>query len=219
MNHNIVNALKGSDFKGWFDRLVPELQSDVLRIVRYVLLILQDTGIDESGNHLVAIWPRKGNPLGCFKIHCKDTTFWARMLQDSPECATFAYVTPLCFETDEWNCQNLQTAPWHNRSVVLNTAVSLHNTGVVRVDPWRLRHEQSYVIGQPGNYLVGKVSMSNSPATMHIPPHLDISRSVIPASVQARIKEHLREKQYTNAPAHGVIVVARHPQLISLGFQ
>lgn len=111
VNHNIVDALKGSDFKAWFDRLVPELQSDVLRIVRYVLLILQDTGIDQSGDHLVAIWPRKGNPLGCFKIPCKDATFWARMLQDSPDCATFAYVTPLCLETHEWKCQKLQTAP------------------------------------------------------------------------------------------------------------
>lgn len=140
------------------------------------------------------------------------------MLQDYSDCATFAYVTPLCLETHEWKCQNLQTAPWHNRSVILNTAVSLHKSGVATVDPWRLRHEQSYAIGQPGNYLVGKVSISMS-AAMHIPPHLDISRSVIPASVQARIKEHLREKQCTNAPAHGVIVVARHPQLFSLGFQ
>jgi len=219
VNHNIVDALKGSNFKAWFDHLVPELQSDVLRIVRYVLLILQDTGIDQSGDHLVAIWPRKGNPLGCFKIPCKDATFWARMLQDSSDCATFAYVTPLCLETHEWKCQKLQTAPWHNRSVVLNTAVSLHKSGVALVDQWRLRHEQSYVIGQPGKYLVGKVSISKSAATMHIPPHLDISRSIIPASVQARIKEHLREKQCTNAPAHGVIVVARHPQLFPLGFQ
>ena len=74
-NHNIIDALKGSNFKVWFDRLIPELQSDVLRIVRCVLLILQDTGIDQSGNHLVAIWPRKENPLGCFKIPCKDATF------------------------------------------------------------------------------------------------------------------------------------------------
>ena len=209
VDHNIVDALKGSDFKAWFDRLVPELQSDVLRIVRYVLLILQDTGIDQSGDHLVAIWPRKGNPLGCFKIPCKNATFWARMLQDSSDCATFAYVTPLCLETHEWKCQELQTAPWHNRSVVLKTAVSLHQSGVATVDQWRLRHEQSYVLGQPGNYLIGKASISNSIATMHIPPHLNISKTVIPASVQARIKEHLREKQCTNAPAHGVIVVAR----------
>ena len=217
VNHNIVDALKGSDFKAWFDHLVPELQNDVLRIVRYVLLILQETGIDQSGDHLVAIWPRKGNPLGCFKIPCKDATYWARMLKDSSDCATFAYVTPLCLETNEWKCQKLQTALWHNRSVLLNTAVSLHKPGVAPVDQWRLRHEQSYVIGQPGNYLVGKVSISKSTTT--IPPHLDISRSIIPASVQARIKEHLREKQCTNAPAHGVIVVARHPQLFSLGFQ
>ena len=219
VNHHIVDALKGSDFKAWFDRLVPELQNDALRIVRHILLVVQDTGINQSGDHLVAIWPRKGSPLGCFKIPCKDVSFWARMLQDSSDCATFAHITPLCLETHQWKCQKLQTAPWLNRSVVLNTAVSLHKPGIVNVDYWRLRHEQSYLIGQPGKYLVGKVLILKSPATEHIPPYLDISRSIIPAFVQARIKEHLREKQCTNAPAYGVIVSARHPHSFSLGLQ
>lgn len=55
VNHNIVDALKDSVFKASFDRLVPELQIDVLRIVRYVLLIFQDAGIDQSEDHLIAI--------------------------------------------------------------------------------------------------------------------------------------------------------------------
>ncbi|KAI9840817.1 MAG: hypothetical protein M1837_001290 [Sclerophora amabilis] len=218
-NHNIVAALRGANFQEWFDSLVPDLQSDVLRIVRYVLLVLQDTGIDRSGEHLVAVWPRKGSPLGCFKIPCKDATYWARMLQDSSDCATFAYVSPLCLETHQWKCQKLETAPWLNRSVVLNTAVSPHKFGVTTAGQWRLRHEQSYLIGQPGRYLVGKVSLSMSPFTMHVPPHLDISKSTIPSSMQARIQEHLRERQSTNAPAHGVFVLTNHPHSLFLGFK
>ena len=210
VDHKIVDALRGPNFKEWFDRLVPELQSDVLRIVRYVLLVLQDTGIDQSGKSLIAIWPREGSPLGYFRIPCKNGTFWARMLQDSPNCATFAYVTPLCLETHQWKCQELETAPWHNRSVVLNTAVSLHKHGMSTVDQWRLQNEQSYLIGQPGKYLIGKVQIPMSPATIHIPPCLDISKSMIPVFMQARIKEHLRERQYTNAPAHGVTVLTKY---------
>lgn len=210
VNHHIVDALKGSDFKAWFDRLIPELQNDVLRIVRYVLIVLQDTGIDHSGDQLVAIWPRRGSPLGCFKIPCKDVSFWARMLKDSSDCATFTYITPLCLETHHWRCQNLQRAPWHCRSVVLSTAVSLHQPGKATADQWELRHERSYLIGQPGNYLVGKVSILHTAATQYVPPHLDISRSRLPAMVQARIKEHIREKQWTHAPACGVMVSAKH---------
>lgn len=180
-SHNIVEALRGGRFKEWFEGLDSELQSDVLRIVRYVLLILQDTGIDRSGNHLVAIWPRKSSPLGCFKIPCKDATFWAKMLEDSPDCATFAYITPLCLETNECKCQKRETAFWKNRSEVLNTAVSRHvKNGIIRTAGWGLTHEQSYLIGQPEKYLLGKVSIQ-SPTMIHIPPRLYISSSMIPA--------------------------------------
>ena len=218
-NHHFIDALRGANFRGWFDNLASDLQNDVLRIVRYVLLILQDTGIDQSGDYLVAIWPRAGNALGCFKIPCKDATYWARMLRDSPDCATFAYVTSICLETPNCPCQKLETAFWHNRSVTLNTAVSRHVSGIATADPWALRHEQSYLIGQPGSYLIGKVSKLISPTAPQTPAQLDISKSKIPVSVQARTKERLREKQFTDAPAHGVMVLTKNPHPFSLGLR
>ena len=202
--HDIIGALRGTNFRDWIEALAPALQTNVVQIVRYVLLLLQDTGIDRSGENLVAIWPQKNEPLGCLKIPCKNATSWARILADSPHCATFAYITPICLIEDNCECQRLQAAPWHNRSLALNTAVSRFvNSGIVTTGPWALRHEQSYLIGTPEKYFLGKAIISNNP------PRLYISTSMIPERLQARIKERIREKQCTDARAHGVVVLAK----------
>ncbi len=202
--HDIIGALRGTNFRDWIEALAPALQTDVVRIVRYVLLLLQDTGIDHSGENLVASWPQKNEPLGCLKIPCKNATSWARILADSPHCATFAYITPMCLVEDNCKCQRLQVAPWHNRSLALNTAVSRFvNSGIVTAGSWTLRHEQSYLIGTPEKYFLGKAIISNNP------PRLYISTSMIPERLQARIKERIREKQRMDACAHGVVVLAK----------
>lgn len=214
-SHDFVGALRGNNLKGWFDNLDKELQHDAFRIVRYVLLILQDTGIDRSGDYLVAIWPHRSDPLRCFKIPCKKATSWARMLADSPDCATFAYITPLCLETDRYQCQGLSAPCWHNNSVVLSTAVSRHvRNHAVTAAPWALKHEQSYLIGPSENALLGRVIRPSSPSNMLDPPSLQISSSMIPLHVQRRvierIKERIREKQCSDVKAQGVMVVAGH---------
>ena len=216
-NYNIIGALHGNNFKSWFESLNRGLQDDVYRVVRYVLLVLQDTGIDRSGDHLVAIWPHKSDPLRCFKIPCKKATSWAQMLADSPNCATFAYITSLCLETDECKCQKQQTPLWHNKSFILNTAVSRHVCNdVMTTGSWVLKHAQSYLIGPVEKCLLGKAVLPSSPATMYDLPRLHISSSKLTKSVLPRVRvwiserEHIREKQYSDARAQRVMVLAKN---------
>lgn len=213
-DHQMVDALKREDLRSWFDGLNLELQNDFTRIIRYVLLIFQDTGIDHSNEHLVVAWPRSINPFGCFKISCKKINFWARMLADSGHCATFAYVTPLYLETDECNCQNQETALWKSTSAVLHTAVSLFvDSGwmpTVSSESWALRHEGSYLIGKLAMFLLVKAANSTSLITVHDRARLYISTSKIPVRFQRRVRDRIREKQCTNTRAQQVLVSAKH---------
>lgn len=223
--HDMIGALSGANFGHWFDGLDVGLQNDAMRIIRYVLSILGDTGIDDSGDsgdHHVAIWPRKDNPLGCMRIPCKKDTLWARMLQDSEHCATFAYINPLCLETQQWKCQKKETARWYNKSVALNTQVSLYikqHHGVSSNDRSQLKNKQTYLVDPRGKYLIGKALVPNSPTTMYALPEICVSPSILPGGVQARLKEHLREKHFANARAQRVIVLTKQSQSFILPFR
>ena len=52
---DIIGTLSGTDFRDWIKALDPTLQTNVVRIVHCVMFLLQDTGIDRSGENLVAI--------------------------------------------------------------------------------------------------------------------------------------------------------------------
>ncbi|KAF6219484.1 hypothetical protein HO133_003951 [Letharia lupina] len=214
VRHNMAEALKGDHFRDWFDGLPRRLQGDAMHIIRYVLLTIQDTGIDRSNKNLVVAWPQKGNPLGCFKIPCRKTNSWALMLADSAHCATFAYVTPLCLETDECKCQKSESARWQNTTAVLNTAVSLfidnRKVSAVSVKSWALRHEESYLIGKPGLILYGKVGTPTSLITVHNWARLYLSTSRIPKAFKRVKPERIREKQCTSTRSQQVMVLAKH---------
>lgn len=218
VNHKMIDALRGDNLRSWFENLSLEMQDNFMKIVRHVLLVLRDTGIDHSREYLVVAWPQKDMPFGCCKIPCKKTSFWARMLADSEHCATFAYVTPLCLETDECKCQNLEKVQWQNTSAAFNTAVSPFMNSArlpaVSTKPWALRHEQSYLIGKPGLFLLGEAVLSTTLITIHNRPRLYVSPSKIPGRYQQRLlerirEERIREKQCTGTPAQQVMVLTK----------
>jgi hypothetical protein len=75
---------------------------------------------------------------------------WARILADSEDCATFACIKPLCFEVEKHKCRGLKTAPWHNVTKMLDTAVcpQLSNRELMAaantIAPWKLKHDVSF---------------------------------------------------------------------------
>ncbi|RDL41517.1 uncharacterized protein BP5553_01496 [Venustampulla echinocandica] len=115
-----------SDLGQWFDRLSTGLRESAIQIVRSMLGILKDTGIDKNGEELVIAWVRKEDPYLCLRLRCEKTSLWARILADSEDCATFACITPLCIEIEKHKCRGLEVAPWHSVSNLLDTAVCQH---------------------------------------------------------------------------------------------
>ncbi len=70
-----------------------------------------------------------GVPVQCFKIPCRRENHWTRIVADSEELATFAYVTTDCLETDAVKCRGLD-ASWANSTASFWTAISCCEDGL-----------------------------------------------------------------------------------------
>jgi hypothetical protein len=216
VDHKILDAFQRSDLQEWLGNLGSELRVLVVRIIRYILLVLKDTGIGKKGEYFVIAWIQRAKPFQCFKVPCKRESHWARILADSVDCATFAYVTSRCLETGGLKCRG-PTAMWLNRSALLETAVCRHKQSEEQPKsaamPWALKHADLYSMGKPDSLLWVRVDRpsSNENARLHvmwsmIPPEflfrLDVKR--LPKRLQ-----RIRERQAIDAPAENVVVVSK----------
>jgi hypothetical protein len=212
----IVENFRHGDLEKWFDQLSAPLRETSIHIVRSLLEVLKDTGIDRNGEELVVAWVRKESPYSCLRLRCEKTSLWALILADSGDCATFACITPLCLEIENHECRNLEVAPWHNVSSILDTAVCQHlsnrdiQTVANTLAPWRLQHQVSYWIGKSGLNLIAKVWLTNE----HAEPRLVIKQKVIPEKYRARLPRvmverlgRLRERQIDDTIAKQVVIL------------
>ncbi|KFY80888.1 hypothetical protein V499_00298 [Pseudogymnoascus sp. VKM F-103] len=222
----IIEALeKGSrTLKLWYDELCnlpnfQDLQILTKRLIRYILLVLRDTGIDRDHKTFLIACPQgylTGQPISmCLPVPCENASSWAKILRDSENCATFACMTNLCLESQEHKCH--QTHPWHCPS--LDTAVQQLR---LRKEPitmspqaWNLEVDSLYWIGIPESGLQARVVKSaDSPF-----PRLHISKSGVPEKTRARLgtmsrlfgpkMNRLREKQIETWPAEDVLILSQ----------
>jgi hypothetical protein len=217
--YSIVQNFRDGDLGQWFDGLKMEQRESAIHIVRSMLEVLKDTGIDKNEEELVLAWVRRESPYSCLRLRCEKNSLWARILADSEDCATFACITPLCLEIKKHRCRGLAIAPWHNVSNILNTAVcpqvsnrelgSVLNTRA----PFKLEHQVSYWIGKSGSNLIAKVWLTNDPE-----PRLVVRQKFIPEKYRSRLPKsmverlgRLREQQVSNAVASQVVVLAEMP--------
>jgi hypothetical protein len=148
--HGIVRIFQEGNIEQWFDSLPSNHRQSAIQIVRSMLEVLKDTGIDKNDEELIVAWVRRESPYSCLRIRCEKSSLWARILVDSEDCATFACITPLCLEIQKHKCRELTVAPWHNVSNLLDTAVcqQVSNRELVSVvntlAPWKLEHQVSY---------------------------------------------------------------------------
>ncbi|KAF8854639.1 hypothetical protein BDZ45DRAFT_747338 [Acephala macrosclerotiorum] len=189
----VIQALKqdSSNIKLWYDGLITrpnfqELQSFTRRLIRHILLVLRDTAID-----------------------CDHKTF--RIACPQEQCATFACMTTLCFESQEHKCQG--TTPCHCPS--LDTAVQQLRTHkepiVIQTQAWSLEIDAMYWIGSPESGLQAKVVKPANSTTLR----LQVSKSRIPQKTRARLgamsrkRDRLRERQIDTWPAEDVLVLSQ----------
>ncbi|KFY16125.1 hypothetical protein V492_01542 [Pseudogymnoascus sp. VKM F-4246] len=222
----IIQALEqgGQVLKQWYDELcklpnVQDLQILTTRLIKYILLVLRDTGIDRDHKTFIIACPQgytTGQPISMYlPVPCENASLWAKILRDSENCATFACMTNLCLESEEHKCH--QTNPWHCPS--LDTAVQqvrLRKEPItISSQAWNLEIDSLYWIGVPESGLQARVMKSaKSPF-----PRLHISRSGIPEKTRARLgtmsrlfgpkMNRLREKQIEAWPAEDVLILSQ----------
>ncbi|KAH8756005.1 hypothetical protein F5883DRAFT_174286 [Diaporthe sp. PMI_573] len=216
--HQIVAALHQSDIKAWIEGLDHAHQRAFEGLVVAVLNLLGDTGIDRKSQNFVIACIQPNLPFQCFKIPCKKENYWARMLADSEETATFAYVTTQCLETCSMKCSG-PAASWTNSTALFWTAVSCYEERIAAVsamappDRWILKHSDAYLIGRPDAALFVQVDRPDVRAD----PRLLVSISTIPTEYLYRFfrkgrpgkPRRLREmKAYDKSAEEVVVLVA-----------
>ena len=211
-DHDVIEAFNTGNLQEWVGNISHELQRFVVHTVRYIISTLRHTGVDNDRKHFVIAWIQKNRPFQCFKIPCKNESHWALMLTDSEDCATFAYITSSCLESDHIKCRGPVTR-WHNTSSLLETAVCRHLTGEKPMrnyvsKPWLLKHSELYCMGSdPQLWAKVERTQCNDVARLYM------SWSPIPSSLLSRLHvklvgQRLREKPAANARAEDVIVLA-----------
>lgn len=233
-SHDIIQAFTQGNLFAWLLTLSPSLQNYVLTLVRTILEQLQHTGIDRRNATLVIAWPQEGDIERGLKVPCKAQTCWAQILADAEDCATFAYVTPKCLETNEVKCRGNMRA-WQNASKMLVTEMSpsrpegqpvaVNNTAsttshapmattATAGTQWELEDKKTYYIKKLDSLLRVKVERPNS--VSNNVAHLVVATSNIPKGLWKRLllkeeerrNHRIREKQAIGDRAEHVVVRA-----------
>ncbi|KAK4213561.1 ankyrin 3 [Rhypophila decipiens] len=219
--HHLITALRSSDIRTLLDSLDHQHQTVFEGLVTAVLHLLRGTGIDRKGEDFVVACIQPDLPFRCFKIPCRKENYWTRMLADSEDTATFAYVTTRCLETARMQCCG-PAVSWRNSASLLWTAVSCYEERVAAAttatpnDKWGLKHCDAYLIGRPDAALSVQVDRPNEKDE----PRLLASCSTIPPQYLYRLfrkarpgkPKRLREMKCFDQTAESVVVLVGGPQ-------
>ncbi|KAI1375232.1 hypothetical protein F4677DRAFT_144715 [Hypoxylon crocopeplum] len=220
---DILRALREDDLGHWLERLGHDHQLAFESLAFAILYLLRDTGVDRKGQNFVVACIQVNLPFRCFKVPCKgdSESYWARMLADSEDNATFAYMTTQCLETSHIKCTG-PSAAWTNSTALLRTAVSCYeekmpvgsSLAAGASSLWSLKHSEAYLIGPPDSSLFVQVDRPDVTAE----PRLLASLSTIPHEYLYRLSrrwktrkpKRLREKRFFERSAENVIVLVNH---------
>ncbi|KAK8218528.1 hypothetical protein IWZ01DRAFT_493227 [Phyllosticta capitalensis] len=215
----IVGAFRDEEntinLRDWLRKTKKEHRDFLLGAARGIVDLLKSTGIDSEDCLAIAcIMPEETR---CLRIKCEHESYWAKMLADSETCATFAYFTRKCLETDTIECSG-PSASWPSTSI-LSTAVSLHQ----KSDHAKLVSSQ-LVLQNGEKYFIGKhrfrlqVTVEQRPAD-HTRLLLSESKlRSVPNDVWRRFvpreaKRRLRERQGRTSTAKPVLVLVDEPSV------
>jgi hypothetical protein len=212
---HILDALRASNLNDWLTQLDHGHQRTFENLVLAILHLLQGTGVDRKGQNFVIACTRPNLPFQCFKVPCTQESYWARMLTDSEEIATFAYITTKCLETAQVRCRG-PAAAWANSTGLLWTAVSCYQdrvaaaTSLASSTQWSLKDSEAYLLGKPDAPLFVRVDRPSN----NEEPRLLVSSSTIPAEYLYRLylkgkPRRLRERKVLDPFAESVVVLVR----------
>lgn len=220
---DICKILRDTDFRTRYQKLDRELQAEFETLAIAVLFLLQETGVDRKGENFVIGCTPQRLAAQCFKIPIEKESFWARILADSEDVATFAYLATRCFESDLVKCRGPREL-WMNTTGLFSTAVSLCQDSIVmqartrQQINWTLKDSEAYLIGQVDAPLLVRVIRPN----IQDEPELLVSLSTIIAPFLRRWSRkqgyrrpwRLRESRaidHQHQMAENVVVIADFP--------
>ncbi|KAK7521792.1 hypothetical protein IWZ03DRAFT_101515 [Phyllosticta citriasiana] len=208
----VTEVLRGEDdLQEWFGRRSGQEQTYLEQTMRGILELLRPTGIDSTGNLSVA-WPVPKKEFRSLRIPCTKESSWAKILADSEDCATFAYITSECLEADGIQCHGLHTA-WQNKTSVLCTAVSPHQSSIGEEDAaldraLQFKDGDRYYIGDPEQYHQLRVDYVWGGNTCKLRFHPSkIGVPIWRRLTQRHLHRRIREKQDDESPARAVLVL------------
>ncbi|KAK8433115.1 hypothetical protein IWX49DRAFT_553746 [Phyllosticta citricarpa] len=165
----------------------------------------------DTGNLSVA-WPVPKKEFRSLRIPRTKESSWAKILADSEDCATFAYITSECLEAEEIQCHGLHTA-WQNKTSVLCTAVSPHQSSIGEEDAaldraLQFKDGDRYYIGDPEQYHQLRVDYVWGWNTCKLRFHPSkIGVPIWRRLTQRHLHRRIREKQDDESPARAVLVL------------
>ncbi|KAF4235559.1 hypothetical protein CNMCM8980_003251 [Aspergillus fumigatiaffinis] len=206
--------LKPGELQAWLQTLGDDLREKFLKMVRKILDTLRPTGVDPTGKSFCVAWPFEGDTSRCFKIPIERHSTWVRILSDSQDCATFAYITMDCLETDCFKCSGSPDAS-HSNISVLATAVIRPLQEKLK-HSWTLKHEEVYFFSELDSMFWVKVRREHTtrPAilvellSVHSIPH-NLRRRLY-LSQKKKQQARLRECHTALAPGEPVSVFSTH---------
>ncbi|KAJ5936140.1 hypothetical protein N7454_005438 [Penicillium verhagenii] len=114
-DHNKFRSLLGC--------LDKDLERRVYESIRKILTCLLPTGLDPTGKTFCVAWPYMGDTSRCLQVPLEGQSSWARILADSHDCATFAYITMTCLEMDHVRCKRASKQYLDHTIYLLETSV------------------------------------------------------------------------------------------------
>jgi hypothetical protein len=141
----------------WTTGLCGGKRECLIQIITFSLEVLKDTGVDREGKRLRLLWPDESSLSHAISLKCDKSNLWARVLQDSPSCATFAALTSKCLEAPSHSCKKNPAPIWTGKGALLSTAVCRvlvpGDSGVLGLgnNHWELQNGQRCWIGKAGS--------------------------------------------------------------------
>jgi hypothetical protein len=143
------------DCISWTSGLQGPQRDCLIKVVTFFLAVLQDTGVDREGKLLRMLWPHEKSLSHAISLKCSKYNLWARVLKDSPSCATFAAVTSTCLEAPGHQCHRNAAPIWTGQGALLSTAVSRilfpGSLSTSEATHWELKNGQQCWIEKAGS--------------------------------------------------------------------
>lgn len=208
-----------SAFSNWLEGLEAKPRAQILDTIQRVLLSLRHTGLDATEKYFCIAWPWGGDTSRCIQVPLEGWSSWARMLADSHDCATFAYITMECLETSDIRCRrNAPRTAYQNNIHLLETTV----TCPTRVSQaWSLKDGEVYFFSKLDSMFWVKVqreqaakaaSLVELAAVMSIPHDM---RRRLHMSERKKQRARLRERSTSLVEGEMVFVFSMRKKSIT----